>query len=107
MVRVTTVPNAFQARVVAARLGSEGIIWELRGNVDGPYPVGAVEVFVAEADHEAALELLRADEAAFADEDGAAGDEDTALRATPPPWLLLAVVIAVALFAVVRMVVQA
>lgn len=50
MVPLTTAANPFAARVLAAHLGAEGIVWELRGNVDGPYPVGPVEVLVAESD---------------------------------------------------------
>ncbi|MBN2623779.1 MAG: DUF2007 domain-containing protein [Acidimicrobiales bacterium] len=50
MVPLTTAANPFAARVLAAHLGAEGIVWELRGNIDGPYPVGPVEVFVAADD---------------------------------------------------------
>jgi hypothetical protein len=68
MVHVRTVSGAFHARVIAARLGAEGIPTELRGNVGGPYPFGQVSVWVTEADAEEAAELLLADEveAAFA-----------------------------------------
>jgi hypothetical protein len=71
MVRVVTVTDAFHARVIAARLGADGMITQLRGNVDGPYPMGNVEVLVREDDLDAARELLLADEveAAF-DDDG-------------------------------------
>jgi Putative prokaryotic signal transducing protein len=62
MVPVLRAEGAFHARVVAARLGSEGIVTQLRGNVDGPYPMGAVEVLVTADDLEAARELLLADE---------------------------------------------
>ncbi|MGH3849982.1 MAG: hypothetical protein ACRDRT_09810, partial [Pseudonocardiaceae bacterium] len=50
MVHVRTVPNAFHARVIAARLGAEGILTDLRGNVGGPYPFGDVSVWVGEDD---------------------------------------------------------
>jgi hypothetical protein len=74
MVHLRTVHNGFHARVIAARLGADGIVTELRGSVDGPYPVGDVSVWVAEDDAECASELLLADEieAAFdqADETG-------------------------------------
>jgi hypothetical protein len=68
MVHLRTVPTAFQARVIAARLGAEGMLTQLRGNVGGPYPLGEVSVWVDEGDAEAAGELLLADEveAAFA-----------------------------------------
>ena len=62
MVPVLRADGTFHARVVAARLGSEGIVTQLRGNVDGPYPMGSVEVLVTEDDLEAARELLLADE---------------------------------------------
>jgi hypothetical protein len=64
MVPLTTASSSFEARVVAARLGSEGFLCELRGNVDGPYPVGPVGVFVSADQVEEARELLLADEVA-------------------------------------------
>jgi len=71
MVLVASSPNAFEAKVIAARLGSEGIVWELRGGVDSLYPVGVSEVLVDERDVERARELLLADavEWVFADEE--------------------------------------
>jgi hypothetical protein len=62
MVHLRTVHSSFHARVIAARLGADGIMTQLRGNVDGPYPVGDVSVWVAEDDAECASELLLADE---------------------------------------------
>jgi hypothetical protein len=62
MVPVLRADGTFHARVVAARLGSEGIVTQLRGNVDGPYPMGSVEVLVTQDDLVAARELLLADE---------------------------------------------
>jgi hypothetical protein len=56
MVPLTTAANSLAARILAAHLGAEGIVWQLRGNVDGPYPVGPVEVLVPADD----LELARA-----------------------------------------------
>ena len=47
LVPLVRVDDAFAARVVAARLGSEGIVTSLRGAVDGPYPMGPVTVLVA------------------------------------------------------------
>jgi hypothetical protein len=57
MVCVTTVTNPMTARILAAQLGSEGIVWELRGT-DGLYPVGPVELLVEEGDLAAAREVL-------------------------------------------------
>jgi len=58
MTRLVTVFSGFEAKVIAARLGSEGIVSQLRGGVDGPYPIGPVHVFVAERDLPLARELL-------------------------------------------------
>ena len=62
MVHLLTVSNAFEARVVAARLGSEGITVTLRGAVDGPYPFGDVFVDVDASQAAEARALLLADE---------------------------------------------
>jgi hypothetical protein len=69
MVHLRTVPDAFHARVIAARLGADGILTELRGAVGGPYPIGSVSVWVSVEDEPVASELLLADEleAAFDD----------------------------------------
>jgi hypothetical protein len=61
MVRLATLPDPFSARVLAARLGAEGLVWELRGG-DGPYPVGPVYVFVPERDLPDAQGVLAAAE---------------------------------------------
>ncbi len=68
MVHLRTVPDAWQAKVLAARLGSEGIVTHLQGGVAGPYPFGAVSVLVEAGQADLAAELLLADEveAAFA-----------------------------------------
>jgi hypothetical protein len=60
MVRLVTADDGFQAKVLAARLGVEGIVWELRGGVDGPYPFGPVHVFVTEDDLDEARAVLAA-----------------------------------------------
>ena len=61
-VAIVRVSDGFEARVIAARLGSEGIVTRLRGGIDTPYPMGDVEVLVAEEDLEVARELLLAAE---------------------------------------------
>lgn len=54
MIHLTTVRGEFEGRVVAARLGAEGILAELRGCLGGIYPIDcAVEVWV---EQDAALE---------------------------------------------------
>jgi hypothetical protein len=62
MVHLRTVPDAWHARVIAARLGCEGIITHLQGNLSGPYPFGSVRVLVEADQAELAAELLLADE---------------------------------------------
>jgi putative signal transducing protein len=62
MVHLRTVNSAFHARVIAARLGADGIPTQLKGALDGPYPFGSTSVWVAPEDAESAQELLLADE---------------------------------------------
>jgi hypothetical protein len=70
MVPVRKVSDQFEARVLAARLGAEGIVAQLRGGgIDGPYPMGPIEVLVAEGDLDTARELLLADEVESAFDD--------------------------------------
>jgi Putative prokaryotic signal transducing protein len=82
MVHLRTVNTAFHARVIAARLGADGIPTQLLGNLDGPYPLGDVSVWVSQEDAESARELLLADEveAAFDLPDEGEPWEDRARR---------------------------
>lgn len=104
MVCVARVTNTFHARVIAARLGSEGIVTELRGAVDGPYPMGEVQVLVDAEDLAVAQELLLADEV----EDALAGGGDDGSCDLRLGWrerlVLLAVVAGMAAFTVGRVV---
>jgi hypothetical protein len=71
MVHLTTATGSFHGRVLAARLGSEGIPVELRGLSDGPYPLpGPVEILVRADMLELAREILLGDavDAAFAEQ---------------------------------------
>lgn len=62
MRHLTTVRGTFHGRVLVARLGAAGVLAELRGALDGPYPFQvAVDVLVAEDDLETAREILLAD----------------------------------------------
>ena len=93
MVRLTTVGTSFHARVIAARLGSEGIVTDLRGNVDGFYPVGDVHVYVDQEDLAEAQEIL------FVDEVESAFDapEDAFEPGTPKElWLVLGAILGIA-----------
>jgi hypothetical protein len=94
MVHLLTVGSAFQARVLVARLGSEGIVTSLRGSVDGPYPFGDVGVFVDEEDLELARQLLLADEveAAFVEAGSRRGGGRGRSQALPAWAAVLAVV---------------
>jgi hypothetical protein len=62
MVHLRTVNTAFHAQVIAARLGADGIVTQLSGSIDGPYPIGNVSVWVSANDADSARELLLADE---------------------------------------------
>jgi hypothetical protein len=98
MVPLLTVGTAFQARVLAARLGSEGIVTELRGAVDGPYPFGDVGVLVEAGDLELARSLLLADEVESAfSADEAAPAPGLVRRWSMPPWVAIAGIVLIAL----------
>jgi len=78
MGRVDLVPlvrlsSPFEAKVLAARLGSEGFMVQLRGSIDSVYPVGDVVVLVAADELADAQALLDADRHAV----------DPGLRPTP------------------------
>jgi hypothetical protein len=98
MVTVARVASGFHARVLAARLGSEGVVTQLRGGgVDGPYPMGAVEVLVDEPDLELARELLLVDEVESAFDDDPDGFDADACARPVPVSLWIAVVLVLAL----------
>ena len=60
MVPVASASSPFEARLLTAHLGAEGVLWELRGSVDGVYPVGVVEVLVPITEADRAREVLAA-----------------------------------------------
>jgi len=99
MVRLATVRSTFHARVIAARLGAEGIVTDLRGNVDGIYPMGDVHVYVSEEDLPEAQELLLADEVESAFDDEADLDNDGGTPRELWVFLVAVVVLAAVLFA--------
>ena len=70
MVPLTTVGSSFEARVLMARLGADGILTQSHGGGDGTYPLpGPVQVLVHVDQADEARELLMADqvEAVFDD----------------------------------------
>jgi hypothetical protein len=93
MVRLATVTSSFHARVIAARLGSEGIVTDLRGNVDGLYPVGEVHVYVDATELPEAQELLMADEVESAFDEF---DEVPELSTPRELWLVLGAILGIA-----------
>ena len=97
VVPLIRVPDAFHARVLVARLGSEGIVTQVRGGIDNPYPMGDVEVLVAEQDLDLARQLLLADgfESAFDDEHLDVGRAERRL----PSWMVAAMLAGLCLFA--------
>ena len=91
MVTLTTVPNGFQARVVAARLGAAGVVAQVRGG-EGPYPIGDVNVEVPDVELDLARQLLLADEveAVFdAELPGATRPAGPARWRTVAPWVVV------------------
>jgi len=102
MVLLRTVPSSFHARVLAARLGADGIPTQLRGAVDGLYPMGDVMVYVVERDFEVAQELLLVDEveAAF---DAPDDPGEATLPHRIPPWLAMSLLFLMALGCMVVM----
>jgi hypothetical protein len=75
MVPLTTVGSSFEARVVMARLGADGILTQSRGGGDGTYPLpGPVQVLVQAEQAEEARELLMADKVEALFDDVALGD---------------------------------
>ena len=93
MVHLATVSSSFHARVIAARLGSEGIVTDLRGNIDGVYPVGEVHVYVGEDDLAEAQEILMVDDVESAFD---APEDPVDFRAPKELWLILGAVLGIA-----------
>ena len=69
----------FEAKVLTAQLGAEGIIWQVRGVVDSVYPLGDIDVLVPLAELDAARPLVMG--SPRPGDDGARGDPLEARRA--------------------------
>ena len=96
MVRLMTAANPMEARIIAARLGAEGIVWEFRGSVDGPLAVGPVEVLVDEDGLNAAREIVDVDD------ERAVGAPVHVTTGRDVLWVVLAIV-GLVIFAIIRM----
>ncbi|MDQ1402331.1 MAG: hypothetical protein QOG03_647 [Actinomycetota bacterium] len=103
MVLLTTATGEFHARVLAARLGADGILTELTGVSCSPYPVLSrkIEVLVDEDDFDTARQLLLADEVdhifELALDDDVLHTDDGSDRSAggSPRWMVLLAVMAI------------
>lgn len=103
MVHLTTATGAFEARVLMARLGADGIVCQLRGAVDGPLAFGSVDVLVEADDLPTARELLLVDDAEHAFEQAAADEAGPVAFSARDLAVLALVVLGLIAFAVARM----
>jgi hypothetical protein len=90
-----------EAKVLAARLGAEGIVWELRGSVDGPFALGPIDVLVDADAFDSAREMLIIDE--LEDSFAVRPDEPAHVTTAKDVLWLAAILVLVALFAIARM----
>ncbi|MGZ4692633.1 MAG: hypothetical protein ACXWBN_10560 [Acidimicrobiales bacterium] len=60
MLPVATVAGGFEAKIVVARLGAEGVLCQTRGDSESVYPFSRVEILVPEDEVDLARELLDA-----------------------------------------------
>src|SRR3954454_20107564 len=97
MVRLMTAANPMEARIIAARLGAEGIVWEFRGSVDGPLAVGPVDVLVDEDGLEVARQVVHIDA-----HEVAVGRPAHVTTGRDVLWVVVAI-IGLVIFAIVRM----
>ena len=82
-----------------ARLGSEGVVWSLRGGHDWPLAIGTVDVLVDADDLAVAREVLGDDDLELAPLDAEPEPETTGRDV----WFVALVFVVLALFAVARM----
>jgi len=107
MERLTTVGGSFAARVLEARLRSEGIDVELRGSIDSPYQftlgsMSEIEVYVSGYDLDDARMLMLADEVeAIFDDDPPR--QRTSHHTTLVFWVALFVVVVAGLAPILRL----
>lgn len=58
LVPVATGLSDFEAKLLAAQLGAEGILWQTRGIVDSIYPFGGIDVLVPAEQADDARQVL-------------------------------------------------
>ena len=78
LVPVATGLSDFEAKLLAAQLGAEGILWQTRGIVDSIYPFGGIDVLVPTDQLDEARQAVVAfgDRAALGGAPAADGDLD-------------------------------
>jgi hypothetical protein len=105
MVHLVSVHDEFEARLIAARLGSDGILTEIRAPLGSPYPLmGELQIYVGEGDLSLAKELLVSPEPPEAGPIEPPGQADGERRGAPawgPFALVLILVVVVVLAALV------
>jgi hypothetical protein len=99
LAHLTQVATPVQARILAARLGADGIPVQVGGGADGPYPVGPVDLWVLASDVDEARSLLLIDEAEWIVGRAERGEPDPEgwHRAVPPAVLVASPFIVIAL----------
>ena len=101
MVPLATTRSGFEAKVLVARLGADGILAQLQGgNADSLYPVGAFDIFVDEEDLDRARELLEEGTGELIEEDDAYGEAQDSRRTEW--WMAVILVGSLALFIALR-----
>lgn len=94
MVHLVTVGGQFHARVLAARLGADGVLTELRGALGTTYPLaGEVEVYVEEAQAATAAALLMADLSSAKPAGPPAAEAPGRIRRGRTAWMLVALLV--------------
>jgi hypothetical protein len=106
-VRLTTVRGTFAARVLEARLASEGIRCELHGSLGGPYPLtvgeGAfVDVYVPADEIDDARYVMLADEIDAVFDDDGDGTPARRVARAGPRWIALLAIAALVLVSMAR-----
>jgi hypothetical protein len=115
MLPVATVAGGFEAKIVVARLGAEGVLCQTRGDSENVYPFSRVEILVPEDEVDLARELLGAPPAddddwaqAFPSSEPLFEGDDAAISQHPFAYVhrrstAIAVLAVVALFLVARL----